>query len=416
MFEVSLPLANRAELKREYEEKLPRLEYALESLVHYTQEQLRGLDLRATVKSRVKGFDSLYDKVLRKLRTNHHGESALRVTDLLGLRVVCPFLSDIERADGRIRESFQVLETERKGSRFNGAEFGYESTHYLVAVPESFSGPAGLDPSAVCELQLRTNLQDAWAEVEHELIYKADFAPFDESIRRKLAAVNANLTLADIVFQEVRDYQRRVHAQISKRRMDFWGSIHRAAGLSTANPNEGSETPDLVDPENVGGLSDHMDRVLLSALQAHNRRDFHAAIELYTQLLDAEPKEHVAAIVHTHRGMAFFAVSDYQQAIEDFTRSLGIDESSWKPRFYRGLVHQIAGDFENAMRDFDNCLTLDQYQFDTLHARAQLQFDLGSYEAAERDCNAALELHPDAQSVLELRRRCRFRMEYSARG
>jgi putative GTP pyrophosphokinase len=394
----------------------PSLERALDELVRYTNHELAGLDLRASVKARTKSFDSLYDKILRKLRVNHTEESCLRVTDLLGLRVVCPFLADIERADTRLRESFEVLETEQKGSRFNGAEFGYESTHYLVRVPPTIASSAGLPENARCEIQLRTNLQDAWAEVEHELVYKADFAPFDESIRRKLAAVNANLTLADIVFQEVRDYQRRVHAQISKRRMDFWGAIHQAAGLSAANGSENPETPDLIDPNNVGGLSDQMDRMLLAALQAHNRRDFRSAVELYTELLAAGPKDHVAAIVHTHRGMAYFAESDYGNAVTDFTRSLEIDEESWKARFYRGLVYHIAGDFENAMRDFDACISHDQYQFDTLHARAQLQFDLGSFEAAERDCRAALELHPDAEAVLELRRRCRFRMEYSARG
>lgn len=414
MFEFSLPLASRAELKAEYHRQRPLYERAVEMFARYTQRQLDGMGLQATVKSRVKSFESLYEKLLRKLRVNHADAESIRVTDVLGLRIVSPFLADIDRLDAKIRESFDVLESEQKGSRFSGTDFGYESTHYLVAVPADVANDAQIPADVVCEIQLRTILQDAWAEVEHELVYKADFAPFDESIRRKLAALNANLTLADIVFQEVRDYQRRVHAQVSKRRMDFWGSIHRAAGLATSDPERGeaSETPDLVDPQLVGGLSDHMDRLLLSALHAHNHRNFHSAIELYTQLLVAEPKEHVAAIIHTHRGMAYFAVSDYERAIADFTKSLEFDENSWKARFYRGLVHEIEGEYQSALRDFDACLNLDQYQFDTLHARAQLHFDLGSFDAAERDCDAALELHPDSEPVLDLRRSCRAMLEY----
>jgi putative GTP pyrophosphokinase len=38
-------------------------------------------------------------------------------------------------------------------------------------------------------VQLRTILQDAWAEVEHELIYKSDIKLPNASIRRKLAAL-----------------------------------------------------------------------------------------------------------------------------------------------------------------------------------------------------------------------------------
>ncbi len=62
----------------------------------------------------------------------------------------------------------------------------------------------------VCEIQLRTILQDAWAEVEHELVYKSDISLPNQSIRRKLASLNATLTLSDLIFQEIRDYQKEI--------------------------------------------------------------------------------------------------------------------------------------------------------------------------------------------------------------
>jgi putative GTP pyrophosphokinase len=72
-----------------------------------------------------------------------------------------------------------------------------------LALPDDLAnGLSFLDPP-VCEVQVRTILQDAWAEVEHELVYKAEFTPFDEPMKRKLAALNANLTLSDMLFQEI---------------------------------------------------------------------------------------------------------------------------------------------------------------------------------------------------------------------
>ena len=53
-------------------------------------------------------------------------------------------------------------------------------------------------------------MQDAWAEVEHELVYKSDITLPNQSIRRKLASLNATLTLSDLIFQEIRDYQKEI--------------------------------------------------------------------------------------------------------------------------------------------------------------------------------------------------------------
>ena len=73
----------------------------------------------------------------------------------------------------------------------------------------------------VCEIQLCTILQDAWSEVEHELVYKTNFNPFDEPLKRKLAALNATLNLSDTLFQEIRDYQRLLQSELNKRRESF---------------------------------------------------------------------------------------------------------------------------------------------------------------------------------------------------
>jgi putative GTP pyrophosphokinase len=432
MIRVWLPLASRSELKHAYGQQREAFHGALQELDRSLSRQLEASGVRATVKSRVKSFESTYEKLLRKLKHVENGAQSIEIHDVLGLRVVCPFLDDIPSIEEHLRELFSVETVNRKGSQFGADQFGYESIHYRVHIPEELIRSYRLDDEAVCEIQIRTILQDAWAEVEHELVYKAETTPFDEPVRRKLAAVNGNLTLADIVFQEVREYQRRVQSQRFRRRMDFWNRIHREAGLKphvvqpkadeaptnedgaeTEQPADAAnghpeaaegtpQTPDLVDPSGLPSQNARVDALLLEALQAHNRQAFQQAIDLYTQLLDSGPRAYVAAVAHTHRGMAHFALSAYQSATEDFTRTLELDDENWKACFYRGLVHRIRGDYEAALGDFDRCVQIQPYQFDAFHARAQLLYELGHYAAAEVDCRRAMELQPEAEPVREL--------------
>ncbi|MFW6368888.1 MAG: GTP pyrophosphokinase, partial [Spirochaetota bacterium] len=231
MITGDLEQGNQEQLKRWYEQHGKQLHDALLR----TQEELGRLcarhELQPTIKYRVKGFES----ITSKLRKRKHSEQSVTYekhvlpcpADLLGMRIVCPFIEDIRHCERIIEQHYAVVEREQKGAQYSFHEFGYESIHYLVRLPEDVLESCSLDPGFVCEIQLRTILQDAWAEVEHELVYKADFSPFDEPLRRKLAALNANLSLADIVFQEIRDYQRQLNHQMQRRRDSFAETVER---------------------------------------------------------------------------------------------------------------------------------------------------------------------------------------------
>ena len=298
---------------------------------------------------------------------------------------------------------------ENKGTEFSSREFGYESTHLLVRIPDAELGEITLDAEPHCEIQLRTILQDAWAEVEHELVYKADNAPFEVPLKRKLAALNANLTLADIIFQEIRDYHRSLHAELFKRRRQFWTQIQKASGLPPDHTTIGVsgeqvETPDLVDASRLNVGSDTIEAQLLKALHAHNDQDFERAIELYTDILESETTAHLRAIVLIHRGMANFAVSAYERAIADFSGTLSLDDDNWKAYYYRGMVHRLRGAWRDALADLNRCLELDYGRFDSLFARAQVYFDMGDYQKAMSDCDAALELEPESPEARRFRK------------
>jgi putative GTP pyrophosphokinase len=48
---------------------------------------------------------------------HEQGGDTAAITDLLGLRVICPFLEDLEIIENLIKSGFSVVELERKGSR-----------------------------------------------------------------------------------------------------------------------------------------------------------------------------------------------------------------------------------------------------------------------------------------------------------
>jgi putative GTP pyrophosphokinase len=356
------------------------------------------------VKGRIKSFESWYAKLIRILRNaKASGRDPIPITDIVALRVVCPFLGDLKLAEATIAASFKVLEVERKGSDRSFREFGYESIHLLVELPADLREEArGFDLPAV-EVQLRTILQEAWAEVEHELVYKAEFTPFDEPMKRKLAALNANLSLSDIIFQEILDYQRRLTSELEKRRSAFYGKIEDvmdrpldAALSKEAKPERRSTASERL-------RSSSMDDLLLSALSAHNREDYEGAARIYGEILSLEPERGIAAVVYKHRGMAFFSQSQYKEAICDFSSSLELDPKDHKSAYYRGVVKSVLQDFVGAAEDFDLALGIHPFHFFSIYRRAMAYWHLGDFAQALADSEAALKLEPGNEQASRLR-------------
>ncbi|MDR2471869.1 MAG: RelA/SpoT domain-containing protein, partial [Treponema sp.] len=212
---VDLPARNR--VKERFEQSAPARSRVTRELMEAIEGVVCRLSSRPTVKGRSKEFESYYKKYLKILKENQAESgnpnnsrdssvpvSAPLITDLIALRVICPFLEDQAAVERLIREHFTVIELDRKGAHFSFKEFGYESVHLLVEIPGELREKWGDCGTTVAEIQIRTILQDAWAEVEHELVYKAEFTPFDDPMKRRLAAVNASLSLADSIFQEIR--------------------------------------------------------------------------------------------------------------------------------------------------------------------------------------------------------------------
>lgn len=150
------------------------------------------------VSARVKSGESLRRKVARPDKTYR---SLWDVTDLIGLRVATYFEDAIEDVARLVEEHFQVDFTHSTDKlRFGDhGRFGYRSVHYVCAL-EPEHAP---HESFRFEIQIRTVLQHAWAEVEHDLGYKAN-DPIPEQIRRRFSRIASLLEIADQEFVSIK--------------------------------------------------------------------------------------------------------------------------------------------------------------------------------------------------------------------
>ncbi|MBP7604905.1 MAG: RelA/SpoT domain-containing protein, partial [Spirochaetes bacterium] len=273
-------IPDRAEISSWYSRLAPAYEAPLAGIAGDIKNALISKGLNPTIKYRIKSFESYFNKLLRRMRQNHGQCDPTGITDILGVRVIFPFLEEIEAAEKILRDSFIISASERKGVNHSFREFGYEATHLMLNLDGRMVDLAEDEKISCCEIQLSTILQDAWSEVEHELVYKAEFTPFDLPLKRKLAALNANLTLADIIFQEVRDYQRSMKNELRKRRDVLYDRTGVASTVSDRAQDTSSVDPDGGPPPSESMPEDTIDNILLKAITAHNEGRYAVAVEL----------------------------------------------------------------------------------------------------------------------------------------
>jgi hypothetical protein len=89
--------------------------------------------------------------------------------------------------------------------------FGYQSIHYLVRIKRERAGLAEYEryAKATAEVQVRTILQHAWAEIEHDIQYKSAIA-IPREIHRRFMALAGMLEIADREFQAIQNADRKV--------------------------------------------------------------------------------------------------------------------------------------------------------------------------------------------------------------
>lgn len=386
-------IPSRATTKAIYSRCRPQYEMAQAKVSRKIRKLLIEHEINAAVRIRVKTFDSYFNKVLRFYNEGRGKDFA--INDLIGIRIICSFLGDLDAIKQILLQNFKVTDIEEKSSQFSFKEFGYDSIHLQLMLPQGLITNEIPYSSPMCEVQLRTKLQDAWAEVEHEIIYKKDSSPLNAQLRRKLASLNASLTLTDIIFQEIRDQQRERILRDQKRRKSLQDKIESIEGIQFVHeiPEYEDEKSTHSQPTEVANGA--IDKLLFDALDAHSRQDYKVALKLYGKILKASHDEKVKSVISNHRGMVYFVLSNYELAITDFTHAIQTNPQNFRAYNNRGLAYRMLKRYDRAIEDFECSIEIQPMQTDAYYGQAQVFFELENYPRALQDCNKALNIEPD---------------------
>lgn len=391
---------NDARIEELYDLQMRDWGRSLGAIARKLSRLLERAGVKYSLKYRVKKIGSLREKKIR-LRTGG-GRGKDKVKDLLGIRVVVPFLEDMEKVLELVESHFDVLEVERKAEHLSFREFAYDSVHVIIDVPnaEKLTFPPGC--ARACEIQIRTILQDAWAEVEHELIYKSNLDLPDTSVRKKLAALNASLTLSDTIFQEIRDHQR----ELSQWGRERFHELRKKAALPepTAIPQMRRKKGAARGRTGTGGGDTGLEATLYLGLRAHNEKDYPTAIRHYSRALRMGPDMKIRSIIYNHRGMANFMLDRERQALRDFDKSFQCDPRNCRALNNRALVWRQIGHVQESLKDFSHSLAIKARQPEVHFLRSQTFFEIGDLATALEEVEAALVLrktYPEAQELRE---------------
>lgn len=193
----------------QYESLAAVVAATLEALLRHSQIDFLNVTHRA------KSVESFTEKITRKRYSNPKNE----MTDLAGIRVITYIERDIERVAETIRKSFNVHVEDciNKANTLAADQFGYRSVHLVCDIGSARSAlPEFSSYSAMTfEIQVRTSLQHAWAEIEHDRSYK--FAgELPSHLKRRFHLVAGLLELADREFNVLTEEIERYTNDVDK--------------------------------------------------------------------------------------------------------------------------------------------------------------------------------------------------------
>jgi putative GTP pyrophosphokinase len=150
--------------------------------------------------SRVKEIDS----ALKKFTKKQYDEPKHQMSDLVGARFVVLLRTDIPIVESAIQANNSWTVRRDRNPLDERLEapltFDYQSVHYIVRNTEDRLIEGVPVPADIaCEVQVRTVLQHAYAELGHDRIYKED-GPVPKSVHRLVARCMALMETTDEIF------------------------------------------------------------------------------------------------------------------------------------------------------------------------------------------------------------------------
>lgn len=203
----------------EYDCKLGVFETIKALVLKTLSKVLKDNSIKVTaIEARIKDKDSLIGKLIRK---GQKYQTLQELTDIVGIRIITLYNDDVDKVASYLEKHFNIdwNNSIDKRKMHQMDSFGYNSLHYICSIPtELYKDPNIPELNTIgFEVQMRSTLQHAWAEMEHDLGYKSRIATPTE-YRRMLGRLAGLMELADEEFSRIRisvaAYRRKMEALI----------------------------------------------------------------------------------------------------------------------------------------------------------------------------------------------------------
>lgn len=187
---------------RKFLDQHPDYEQLCDEVAYILRKRLEEKSIEiALVSQRAKTLNSFLDKMLRK----KYDDPFQEIEDFAGVRIVCLYVGDFDQIEQIIQSEFEVIERVDKFTEKEADQFGYGAIHYIARLGKKTLGARYEDLKDLkCEIQLRTVLQDAWAIIDHHLVYKRE-SDVPKLLLRKLNSLAGLFETADDQFNRLRD-------------------------------------------------------------------------------------------------------------------------------------------------------------------------------------------------------------------
>ncbi len=212
-FEIDPMWLKKPEIIKQFIDQRPDYEKLAAEVAYILNRQLISSKVEfSAITHRAKTLNSFLEKIQRKI----YDDPIAEITDFAGVRVVCLYSDDLPQVENAISEHFEIVEKIDKLNDKKPDQFGYGAVHFVVKLGKTSSGARYDDlKNLVCEIQTRTVLQDAWAIIDHHLVYKSE-SNIPSVLRKKLNLLAGNFESADEEFKLIRNERAEYLSEIEE--------------------------------------------------------------------------------------------------------------------------------------------------------------------------------------------------------
>lgn len=202
------------EIRKEFEMKILQYDNLGRNIIESIKVLLKSAGVKVlSINYRIKEADSFMEKIERKSYEN----PLVDIEDICGIRIICYYQKDVKKITDILKKELTVFESQNKETALSYDQFGYRSHHVIASIGKDWEKTPNFREleNLKCEIQVRTVLMHAWAEIEHNLAYKNENQT-PTQFRRKLHRISAKLEEADEQFEELKNESEQYQKTLIK--------------------------------------------------------------------------------------------------------------------------------------------------------------------------------------------------------